>query len=97
MNGLVNYLTDNGFKYGDDVDMSTIYFSKIYNDKEWLFSLTEPHEGNRNQWLFRAEKRDNFDRWSNAYYEEKYMSTDHFMSCAIKELESTIQNYSEDE
>lgn len=97
MNGLVNYLTDNGFKYENDVDMSTVYFSKIYKEEEWLFSLTEPHNGNDNKWLWRAEKIENFDRWGNAYFEDKYMSNEDFISYAIKEFEIEADKYNEED
>lgn len=97
MNGLVNYLTDNGFKYENDVDMSTVYFSKEYKGEEWLFALTEPHEGNGNQLLWRAEKKEELDRWGNAYFEEKYMSNGHFISYAIKEFEYEADRYNDEE
>lgn len=97
VNGLINYLTDNGFKYEDHVGMSVIYFSKEHKGEEWIFALTEPHEGNGNQWLWRAEKRSNFDRCGNTYFEEKYMSNGHFISYAIKEFEYEADKYDETE
>lgn len=96
MKYLIEYLKSNGFKYEDDVDMSVAYFSKEYDDEEWIFSLTIPHEGNNNTWLWRAEKRDSFDKWINVYFEEKYLSTGHFVSYAIKEFKCLMKKYDEE-
>jgi hypothetical protein len=87
MKKLVKYMEDNGYKYEDDFDMSTVYFSKVVNNKHCVFALTEPHSGNKHRWLLRAEDVDYFDRWSNASYEAYYDTVEEFINHVLIDLE----------
>ena len=89
---LIRYLEDNGYRYEDDVNMSTVYFSKMFNNTEWIFALTEPHDGNKKRWLLRAEEHTRFDKWGNASFEQFYDSVDEFIKCALIHLDNHI-NY----
>lgn len=86
MQQLLHYMEDNGYTYEDECG-STMYFTKICNDEEWVFSLTEPHSGNKFRWMLRAENHKDFDRWSNASYEEFYTNKDDFIKHALIDLE----------
>ena len=89
---LIKYLEDNGYQYEDDVNMSTVYFSKMFNNTEWIFALTEPHDGNKNRWVLRAEDSMYLDRWSGASFERFYDSVGEFIECALIHLNNHI-NY----
>ena len=87
MQQLIKYMEDNGYWYDDDWDMSTVYFSKMVNNKYCFFALTEPHDGNKNRWMLRAEDSEYFDKWSNASYEEFYDTVDDFIKYALLDVE----------
>ena len=87
MERLVKYMEDNGYRYENDWDMSTIYFSKTMNHKYCFFALIEPHDGNKNRWMLRAEDSEYFDKWSNASYEAFYDTVDDFINRALIDLE----------
>lgn len=87
MKKLVKYMEDNGYRYEYDVDLSTVYFSNMINNKYCFYALTEPHDGNKHRWLLRAEDSDYFDRWSNASYEAFYDTVEEFINRALIDLE----------
>ena len=87
MKRLVKYMEDNGYRYENDWDMSTVYFSKMVNNKYCFFALTEPHDGNKNRWMLRAEDSEYFDKWGNASYEAFYDTVDDFINRALIDLE----------
>lgn len=91
---LTKCMVDNGFTYEDDYDMSTVYFSKAINDDLWVFALTEPHDGNKNRWMLRAERHEYFDKWGNASFEKFYGDADEFLKNVWFDLEELY--YEED-
>lgn len=84
---LVNYLINSGYTYEGNVGMSTVYFSKCVNNDDRVYAVTVPHEGNDNRWMLRAETDAEFDRWSNASYEQFYDTVDDFITRALIDLE----------
>ena len=66
--------------------MKTIGTCQPFTLARWLtisiafFALTEPHDGNKNRWMLRAEDSEYFDKWSNASYEEFYDTVDDFIN-----------------
>ena len=87
---LIEYMEKNGYQYEDEYDMSTIYFSKDFGNELWYFALTEPHDGNENRWMLRAENCETFDKWSNAGYQEYYNTIEDFMNYALIDIEKII-------
>lgn len=89
---LTQHLIENGFEYADNCG-STIYFNKIYDKHQWYIALTEPHSGNHYKWMLRAEREDEFDRWSNASFEEFYDDVSDFISKYLIQLDNYINSY----
>lgn len=93
MEKLKNHLIENGFEYEETYDNSTMYFSKIYGEYEWYIALTNPHSGNDYKWLLRAEREDEFDRWSVATFQEFYDDVPSFMATAVIQLNKFFESY----
>jgi hypothetical protein len=93
---LEEHLVGNGFNYTDNCG-STMYFEKIHGEYTWYIALTEPHSGNKYKWMLRAEREDNFDRWSNADYQEFYDTVSSFKSDAVNKLNTYIEGFPYDD
>lgn len=62
-------LESKGYKEIDRVDSLGLIDNMYFEGKGILISLTRRHSGNGNILLLRYELKDNFERWSNATYE----------------------------
>lgn len=90
VNYIVNKLIQNGFLFTGNADESHYYFS---NGKVMVCYVT-PHSGTDNLHMIRAEIIEDFDRWSNAQYEE-FISEKHEILKVIMDLEC-IESVEED-
>ena len=83
---LIQYMKNNKFEFIENTE-DNIFFHKVYNDELYFVLLIHPHDGNNYHWLLRSDKADNHDRWANCDFEEEYLSTGHFKTSALKDLQ----------
>lgn len=67
-----DFLISKGFIFTDKIDSDIYYFNKKVTGIDYVFSLTSPHSGSDYKWVFRANRKDTFERWSCCEYEEFY-------------------------
>lgn len=90
MEGIKRYLLENGFTF--DYEQETYYFSKVVDDVEYIVSIIPPHEGNGYMYIFRWDKKDDHDRWSNCEGEQEYLGVKHFTTMALSDFYFLIYN-----
>lgn len=85
-NDIINMLIKNGYLFTGNFEESHYYFA---NDKVMVCYVT-PHEGNGFKHMIRAEIIEDFDRWSNAQFEEFIDEVDELVSLIfiLNDLES---------
>ena len=74
---ILNYLKVENI---ETLDYDNIYFETKTN----YYCICSPHEGTNYKWLFRKNKKKNFDKWSNSDEERLYENISDLFSRIFK-------------
>ena len=60
------------------------------NDMLWV-QFVYPHEGTEFKYMIRAEYKENFDKWSNCFYDELFTDLEKELDLIILDLKKMIE------
>lgn len=75
---LCEHLISKGFEFDYTIDNFLYFFKKKLEGLDFLYCLIPPHEGNGFKYLFRANAVNDFNKWSDAYFQAEYSDKEDF-------------------